>query len=161
MINPVEQDLKTVFLYPAALITNHEPVIIHTILGSCVAVCIYDKVKKVGGMNHYMLPQWNGNGLATPKYGNIAIERLVQGMIQLGSKKEHLVAKVFGGGAVIETAHVHFNIGDRNISMAFDTLKEYGIPVISQSTGGKLGRKIIFNTHTGEVVQRYVKSENP
>jgi chemotaxis protein CheD len=103
-----------------------------------------------------MLPQWNGVGLATPKYGNIAIDRLLENMISLGSRKEHLIAKVFGGGAVIETSYVQFNIGERNISIAFDALKEFRIPVVSQSTGGKLGRKIIFNTRSGEVVQRYV-----
>ncbi len=160
MTNTIEQDTKSVFLYPSALIADSAPMVVHTILGSCVAVCFFDQVKKTGGMNHYMLPQWNGIGLATPKYGDIAIGRLLESMISMGSKKEHLVAKVFGGGAVIETSHIHFNIGERNISIAFDTLKEFRIPIISQSTGGKLGRKIIFNTSTGEVVQRYVKTEN-
>jgi chemotaxis protein CheD len=160
LIKIIEQDTKTVFLYPAALVAGDTPTVIHTILGSCVAVCLFDQVKKSGGMNHYMLPQWNGVGLATPKYGNIAIERLLESMVSMGSKKEHLVAKVFGGGAVIETSYSQFNIGERNISTAFDILKEYRIPIISQSTGGKLGRKIIFNTSTGEVVQRYVQPEN-
>jgi chemotaxis protein CheD len=111
-------------------------------------------------MNHFMLPQWNGIGLATPKYGNIAIERLIENMISFGSRKENLIAKVFGGGAVLETSFAQFNIGERNISITFELLNEFKIPVISKSTGGKLGRKIIFNTFTGEVVQRYVYAGN-
>lgn len=160
MTNTVEQDIRTVFLYPAALVADNKPAVIHTILGSCVAVCFFDQVKKTGGINHYMLPQWNGIGLATPKYGNIAIERLLEIMLSLGTKKEHLVAKVFGGGSVLEISNAYFNIGEKNILLAFETLKEFRIPIISQSTGGKLGRKITFNTRTGEVVQRYVNSEN-
>jgi chemotaxis protein CheD len=158
--NAVDQDIKTVFLYPAALIADNAPAAIHTILGSCIAVCLYDQIKKTGGMNHFMLPQWNGIGLATPKYGNIAIERLIENMISFGSRKENLIAKVFGGGAVLETSFAQFNIGERNISITFELLNEFKIPVISKSTGGKLGRKIIFNTFTGEVVQRYVYAGN-
>lgn len=158
MINTVEKILDNIYLYPAAMIVPDKPSLVHTILGSCVSVCIYDKVKRNGGINHFMLPLWNGDGLATPKYGNIAIEKLVEKMIFSGSKHEHLVAKVFGGGEVIDYSSKAFNIGLRNITVAFELLGELKIPVISQSTGGKQGRKIIFNTHTGEVIHRFVKS---
>jgi len=107
-----------------------------------------------------MLPLWNGEGLATPKYGNIALERLIDSMLSLGLNKKHLVAKVFGGAAVIEVANPTFNIGEKNISVAFNMLNDFRIPVISQSTGGRSGRKIIFNTVTGEVIQRYIKLNN-
>lgn len=145
------------FLYPAALYASREPFQINTILGSCVAVCLYDPVLKYGGMCHYMLPLWNGDGLASPKYGNIAIEKLMEKMINFGSKKYNLKAKIFGGGEVIDTTTPHFNIGHRNIILANDMLKEENIPVISSSVGGKLGRKIIFFTDSGEVKQRYVQ----
>jgi chemotaxis protein CheD len=56
------------FLYPAALFASSQPYVINTILGSCVAVCLWDPVYKVGGMAHYMLPLWNGEGLASPKW---------------------------------------------------------------------------------------------
>ena len=155
----VNQDISTVYLYPATLVAEKTQQIIHTILGSCVSVCLFDPVQKIGGINHYMLPYWNGDGLASPKFGNIAIIRLTEKMINLGSKKERLIAKVFGGGAVIDTSHPTFNIGEKNILIAFDILEELRIPIVSQSTGGKFGRKIIFNTSTGEVIQRYVKNE--
>jgi chemotaxis protein CheD len=159
LIVTVNQDINTVYLYPAALIAENTQQVVHTILGSCVSVCLFDQVRKTGGINHYMLPVWRGNGLATPKFGNIAIARLIERMISLGSKKEHLIAKVFGGGTVIDSTHSAFNIGEKNISIAFEVLGEYKIPIISQSTGGRLGRKLIFNTGSGEVIQRYVKHE--
>ncbi|MFP4023226.1 MAG: chemotaxis protein CheD [Thiohalospira sp.] len=148
------------FLYPAALYASKEPFQINTILGSCVAVCLYDPVLKYGGMCHYMLPLWNGDGLASPKYGNIAIEKLVEKMINFGSKKFNLKAKIFGGGEVIETENPKFNVGQRNIVFAKEMLAEENIPVVSSSVGGKLGRKIIFFTDTGEVKQRYVQKQN-
>jgi len=150
-------NLGSHFLYPAALYASKEPFQINTILGSCVAVCFYDRVLKYGGMCHYMLPYWNGEGLASPKYGNIAVEKLLEKMYTFGSKKFNLVAKVFGGGEVIDTKNSQFNIGERNIKLAWEVLEEQKIEIVSSSVGGKLGRKIIFYTHTGEVKQRYVQ----
>lgn len=149
--------IKTHYLYPAALFANNEPYIVDTILGSCVAVCLYDASKKIGGINHFMLPFWNGSGLASPKYGNIAIEKLLDKMLEYGSKKEHIVAKVFGGGEVVETDSNHFRIGERNIEMAEKMLKELNIKVSGRSVGGKLGRKIRFNTETGVVLMKFIK----
>ena len=159
MIGTVDKDLGSIYLYPAALEVSVSPKMIQTILGSCIAVCLYDQVKKSGGMNHYMLPYWNGNGLATPKYGNIAIEKLIAQMVSSGSRQEHLIAKVFGGAAVIETMPNSFNIGERNCEVALEILQAYGIPVVARSTGGKLGRKIIFNTSSGEVIHRFIKPD--
>lgn len=149
--------LKSHFLYPSALFASEEPYQINTILGSCVAVCFWDPTLNIGGMCHYMLPFWNGEGLASPKYGNIAIERLLEKMYSLGAKKVNIVAKVFGGGDVLETKNPQFFIGKRNIELATEMLDELKIRIASSSVGGKLGRKIIFYTHTGEVKQRYVQ----
>ena len=91
--------METIYLYPAALVVPKKPTIVHTILGSCVSVCLFDKKNNFGGINHFMLPLWNGNGLASPKYGNIAIEKLYENMLQTGSEHKNLIAKVFGGGA--------------------------------------------------------------
>ena len=154
------ESYKTHFLYPAALFVSNEPYYINTILGSCVAVCLYDNIYKVGGMAHFMLPLWNANGLASPKYGNIAIDRLIEKLESHGSKKYNLKAKIFGGGEVIVTKSTYFNIGKRNIEVAQKILGEYNIPIISSSTGGKQGRKIVFNTFTGEVRHRYVKRQH-
>ena len=151
------ENLPVHFLYPAELYVSKTPYQINTILGSCVAVCLFDPVLLIGGMNHFMLPYWNGQGLASPKYGNIAIEKLVDKMISLGCNKNNLKAKIFGGGEVIETQVVQFHIGTRNIEVAQTLLEEKRIPIVSSSVGGKLGRKIEFITSTGEVRQKYVQ----
>ncbi len=103
-----------------------------------------------------MLPLWNGNGLASPKFGNIAIEKLIEKMLQLGSQKKNLVAKVFGGGEVIETKS-HFHIGTRNIEVAETMLKELGIAIVAKSVGGPNGRKLEYDTDTGAVRQRMIQ----
>ncbi len=150
-------ELSTHFLYPAALFASKTSHRVSTILGSCVAVCLFDPVLQIGGINHFMLPFWNGQGLASPKYGNIAIERLLEKMLSLGSQKKNLKAKVFGGGEVIETNISQFHIGERNIQIALEILDELKIPVVAKSLGGKLGRKIEYNTGTGEVKQKYIE----
>lgn len=106
-----------------------------------------------------MLPLWNGQGLASPKYGNIAIEKLIEKMLQMGSKKVNLKAKVFGGGEVIETQTSHFQIGERNIVLALECLKDEKIPIVGQSLGGKLGRKIQFHTQTGTVMMKFIEKQ--
>jgi chemotaxis protein CheD len=150
---------STHFLYPSTLFASREPYIVNTILGSCVAVCLYDTVWKFGGINHYMLPFWNGQGLASPKFGNIAINKLLEKMLSMGSSQKNLVAKVFGGGNILEASTTQFMIGDRNIAVAKDMLKELKIQIISQSVGGTLGRKIQFNIETGEVKQRMIEKQ--
>ncbi len=146
------------FLYPGAIYVSPEPALVTTILGSCVAICLYDPVLQIGGMNHYMLPLWNGQGLASPRYGNIAIEKLIANLEAMGSRRENMKAKIFGGAEIIASNINQFMIGERNILIAKEILKEEKIPIISSSTGGKLGRKLIFNTETGEVRQKYVGS---
>jgi len=146
------------FLYPSTMFASQQPAEVTTILGSCVAVCLWDKYLGIGGINHYMLPTWNGMELASPKYGNIAIERLIERMMQLGCPKNNLVAKIFGGGEVISVSSSGMHIGERNIMVAEEMLSAKNIPIIGRSTGGNNGRKIIFNTHTGEVLQGYIKS---
>jgi chemotaxis protein CheD len=155
------EDLNGHFLYPASLFASKEPHRVSTILGSCVAVCLWDPVLKIGGINHYMLPFWNGQGLASPKYGNIAIERLVEKMLSFGSQKPNIKAKVFGGGEVIQTNISQFHIGERNIQLAFEMLEEMKIPIVAKSVGGKQGRKIEYITNTGEVKQKYIERTMP
>ncbi len=147
------------FLYPGALFLNPEPYMITTILGSCVAICLYDPVLKIGGMNHYMLPLWNGQGLASPRYGNIAIKKLIDNIEALGSNRSNIKAKVFGGAEIISTNISQFMIGERNINIAKDLLHEEKIQIIASSVGGKLGRKIIFDTYSGEVRQKFVGNQ--
>ena len=153
------ESLNQHYLYPAALYASDEECIVTTVLGSCVAVCLFDKTTNIGGINHFMLPYWNGQGLSSPKYGNIAIPKLIDKLASLGVKKSHLIAKVFGGGEVIEASSQIFNIGVRNIALAEELLHELKIPIVARSVGGKNGRKITFNTKTGEVKQKLITTK--
>lgn len=154
------EELKTHFLYPSALFANTDTVLVNTILGSCVAVCLFDPYLQIGGINHYMLPLWNGQGLASPKYGNIAIEKLIEKMESLGSKKSNMIAKVFGGANIFESKLEQFQIGERNIAIAGQVLGEQRIKIVSSSTGGHLGRKIQYLTSTGEVRQKMIEKKS-
>ncbi|MDH4027739.1 MAG: chemotaxis protein CheD [Nitrospirota bacterium] len=148
---------KEHFLYPGTLFAKKGEYTVTTILGSCVSVCLLDTVLKIGGINHYMLPLWNGEGLPSPKYGNIAISKLIENMLSLGSRKSNLKAKVFGGGEVLLSSGGILNISVRNIELAWEMLRDEGIPVMSSDVGGNLGRKLIFNTESGTVLLRKVQ----
>jgi chemotaxis protein CheD len=139
------------------LFCSDDAVEVTTILGSCIAVCLYDATCRVGGINHYMLPLWNGSGLETPKYGNIAIPKLIAMMNDIGSNTKSLKAKIFGGAKVLGTPESDsLAVGTRNTEIAQNTLREYGIPIIASSVGDTFGRKIIFNTATGEIKMKKV-----
>lgn len=97
-----------------------------------------------------MLPLWNGQGLPTPKFGNVAIARLIERMEHLGSRRSGLVAKVFGGKANAHEMEL-LNVGERNAELAEQLLAEAKIEIAACSLGGAYGRKILFNTETGEV----------
>lgn len=153
-----EPGAATHYLLAGNLFAHEAPHLVTTVLGSCVSVCLWDGVRRRGGINHFMLPLWNGEGLASPKYGNIAIAKLIERMYALGAEKRNLRAKVFGGGVVLNVSNPFMNIGERNIQLAEDVLRTEGIPILSADTGGNVGRKIIFNTATGTVlVKRLLK----
>ncbi len=142
------------FLYPSNVYASQQETEVTTILGSCISVCLYDEKNKIGGINHYMLPFWNGVGLASPKYGNVAMKHLLNKMLDLGAEEEHVVAKVFGGANVIEIDNY---IGLRNYILAASRLKRMKIKIIAESVGGERGRKLLFNTKTGVVRMKLVK----
>ncbi len=146
------------FLLPGALFAKDGHYTITTVLGSCIAVCLWDSNKKKGGMNHYKLPLWNGEGLPSPKYGNIAIEKLLENMLDMECKQANLQAKVFGGGAVIKNTRGTFNVGERNIEVAHDFLEKYRIPITAIHVGGDFSRKVIFDTYTGKVLMKKARS---
>jgi len=149
------------FLYPGTVFSAPEPHRVTTVLGSCVSVCLWDRKAGIGGINHFMLPLWNGEGLSTPRYGNIAIDRLFEGMLRLGCRREGLIAKIFGGAALWSNPRGLLAVGDRNVELARQTLREQGIPILASQVGGDVGRKIIFHTGTGEVMLRRCAPSRP
>lgn len=144
------------FLLPGAIKVSSATMEITTLLGSCVSVCLWDRRLKQGGINHFMMPYWNGTGLASPKYGNIAIEKLINNVLLMGSRQEDLIAKVFGGASVLTKNDCVFNIGERNINIQSKLLSDFNIKVVAKSLGGDKGRKLIFNTRTGVVKMKYI-----
>ncbi len=149
---------KKIFLNTGVIFADIEAYDVTTILGSCVSVCIWDKELRIGGINHYLLPLWNGEGLESPRYGNVAIARLIKKLQAFGSSKKNMIAKVFGGASVIPNGGVGLmNIGERNIELAKDILKKEKIRIIGSDVGGELGRKIIFDTRAGFVLVKKLK----
>ncbi|MEO8108800.1 MAG: chemotaxis protein CheD [Ginsengibacter sp.] len=146
------------YLYPGKLFASRKPHIVDTILGSCVAVFLWDHFLQFGSINHYMLPQANKEKQPSFKYGDIAIAALITRMLKMGSDKKNIRAKVFGGSDIAHSNSA-FNIGKRNIVLAKSALNEEQIPIISYSVGGPLGRKVIFNSASGIVLISYIKRD--
>ena len=124
-----------------------------TLLGSCVAVCLFDPALKIGGINHFMLPE-----MGRSKYGdvdsllsgNFAMEALLNALLGRGARKARLQAKAFGGGTIIDSDASAPNIGMRNASFAKEWLQREGIPLLSSDFLGPWSRKIIFLPFNGE-----------
>lgn len=152
---------RQVFLLPGAIHIGAEPALVTTVLGSCIAVCLWDRFAGLGGMNHFVLPaDTEGDGSA--RYGDAAIDRLVDGLRALGGRPANLRAKLFGGAAVLPVlpgpAGDGATVGERNLQMAQARLAHYRIPVVAQRTGGSSGLVIRFHTATGQVILRTVAS---
>lgn len=129
--------------------------ILSTLLGSCVSVCLFDPVARVIGMNHFLLPARNPAGrepvMASDagRYGLWAMELLINGMFNQGARREQLRAKAFGGGNVLNVSVRNlpdrFQIGTANIRFVHDFLAQDGIPLVAQDLGGNEGRQIHFH----------------
>ena len=129
---------------------------ISTILGSCISVCLYDNINRIGGMNHYLVPLWNENGLQSPKFGNISIPRLIESMLNIGCNISNIEAKIFGGGNVIDVSQNDLMIGRKNILIAKEILKKYNIPITAHDVGGDKGRRIMMRSDTGKIFLKYI-----
>lgn len=143
------------FIHVGEIYIGVKPTQINTVLGSCVAVCLYDPVECVGGMNHYLVPLWNENGLQSPKYGNISIPRLIESMLNVGCQKRNLVAKIFGGANVIDVTKEDMMIGRKNVVIAKEILQEQGIKIAAQDVGGTRGRRIMMQSDSGKILLKY------
>jgi chemotaxis protein CheD len=141
-------------------VTGRDMVLV-TVLGSCVAACIRDRVTGIGGMNHFMLPdsgQDQDSPLSTSaRYGNYAMEVLLNQLFKLGAKRNNLEAKLFGGGNVLRGFTVA-NVGERNSAFALDYLATEKIKVVAQDLLDIYPRKVYFFPQTGKVLVKRLKS---
>jgi chemotaxis protein CheD len=121
-------------------------------LGSCVAVILYDKSKKMGGMVHFILPE-NPGGKKREKYADTGIKLLLEKMLDEKVRKENLVAKIVGGAIMFGEFmdDVKNSIGERNVRKAKKVLKDLGIALLASDTGGNYGRSVKFDLATGKV----------
>lgn len=133
---------------PGEYAAYDEDVVIATVLGSCIACCLWDSRARVGGMNHFMLPEGGGEGGG--RYGAFAMELLINRLFKLGASRDTLQAKVFGGGRVLGGMSA-FDIGERNTRFALDYLQTEEIPVTGQDVLGVHPRKVALFPLSGEV----------
>lgn len=133
-----------------AITRDSDDLPIATLLGSCVAVMIYDSVKKIKGMNHFLLPSSCAKG-ASCRFGLYAMETMLNEMYKLGSKKEDLSAKIAGGGAILQS--FSDNIGERNVMFARHFCKTEGIKIISESVLGNSGRIVMLDSEFKTIVR--------
>ncbi|MGM0434584.1 MAG: chemoreceptor glutamine deamidase CheD [Pseudomonadota bacterium] len=147
-------------LLPGEFYVNRGDEMIVTTLGSCVAACIRDPRRGVGGMNHFMLPTRGGDpeswvddpvNLAT-RYGNNAMEQLINRILKLGARREDLEIKLFGGGRVLKD--VTTDIGKRNIEFAMEYCATESLRLISRDLGGPYPRKVQFFPETGRAFSK-------
>jgi chemotaxis protein CheD len=147
-------DRDVAVIHPGEYLATNEDIIISTVLGSCVAVALYDPTRHRGGLNHFMLPGevHNQNVLLdeSGRYGMFAMELLINELLKQGSQKRNLIAKVFGGGHVLNTAVGR--IPEGNIRFAMEFLDTENIPIASSDVGGTDARKIFFFVRTSRVL---------
>lgn len=135
---------------------------IYTTLGSCISACIRDRVTGIGGMNHFMLPisagsdSWKAtDNSASTRYGNYAMEHLINDILKNGGKRQNLEAKIFGGGRIIANMT---DVGMRNISFARDYLQTEGLKIISEDVGEAFPRLVVYFPATGKVRVKRLRS---
>lgn len=135
-------------------VTKREMVLV-TVLGSCVTACIRDGDLGMGGMNHFMLPEEARSDMvsSSARYGTYAMEVLINHLLKLGARRNRLEAKVFGGGAVLESL-VSSNVGTRNAEFVLNYLKTEKIPVVAKDLLDSYPRKVYFFPRTGRVLVR-------
>jgi len=149
-------NLPAAKLLPTQHLVVDDETLLVTVLGSCVAACLHDPVLRIGGMNHFLLPDGDGDsdtGTNT-RYGAHAMEVLINELLRHGASRKRLEAKVFGGGNVLK-GFTHTLIGSRNAEFVLRYLDAERIPVTAQDLRGIHPRKVYFFPNTGKVlVQR-------
>ncbi len=155
-------DCEAAKILPGEYYYTGKPMLIVTVLGSCVAACIRDRVTGIGGMNHFMLPDGGDPGSPTSasmRYGAYAMEMLINQLLKAGARRENLEAKVFGGGNVLR-GFTAINVGERNAKFVRTFLKAEGIPIVAEDLNDVHPRKVYFFPRTGKVLVKKLKQLN-
>ena len=139
----------------AEMLVIKNPAIITTTVGSCIALCMYDPINKIGGMVHIVLPhktEYNNNGNSGLRYADKAVPALLSELLSRGAKKEFIVAKMAGGANMFPTlTHPILNIGRNNAEAVKKKLIDLGVPLVAEDIGGNHGRIVEFDIKSGIV----------
>lgn len=152
---------EAVKLLPGEYYVTAEDMVLVTVLGSCVAACLRDRVLGIGGMNHFLLPESardaDGFLSSSARYGSYAMELLINQLIKLGARRDRLEAKVFGGGNVLRGFSAN-SVGERNAAFVLAFLRTERIPVVAQDLVGVYPRKVYYFPREGKVMVKKLKS---
>jgi chemotaxis protein CheD len=137
-----------VYLPPGLLHAGAAPCVIRTVLGSCVAVCLWAPRLSVGGMNHYMLPR-GAEPEASPRFGETALVLLLARLHALGARTSELEARVYGGARVVPALKTVAHLGEDNVVVARRWLGLEHIPIVDEDVLGATARRVLFDVATG------------
>ena len=159
VINARAAPKRTITVVQGNYAVSDDPdVVLSTVLGSCVAVCLYDPVAAIGGMNHFLLASQGDTKSNDLKYGVNAMELLINKVLQAGGDRRRLQAKLFGGARMTDHSR---DIGQNNAKFALDFIGREGIPCASQSLGGDKARRVQFSPSTGAARQMQIAGPAP
>ena len=147
---------EAVKVLPGEHFVHDEDILVMTTLGSCIAACLWDRERRIGGMNHFMLPDGAGD---SGRYGSYAMELLINEMLKRGASRSSMEAKVFGGGQVI-TGMNSMNVGERNTQFVIDYLKTERIPILSKDVLDIHPRKVCFLPASGKAMVKRLAPAN-
>jgi len=158
-----QHDIQAAKILPGEYYVTNYNELVTTVLGSCVSACIRDKVFGIGGMNHFMLPLSEGKGWGgasdftstATRFGNYAMEHMINDILKHGGHKKQLEANIFGGGRMMDA---QTDIGRTNIDFVCSYLKTEGIPVLAQDVGDIYPRKVIYFPKSGKVRVKKLKT---
>jgi chemotaxis protein CheD len=147
---------EAVKILPGEYFVDNEDLLVMTTLGSCIAACLWDRQARVGGMNHFMLPEGSGD---SGRYGSYAMELLINEMMKRGASRLTMEAKVFGGGAVISGMN-SINVGERNTKFVTEFLSTERIPIVSKDVMDIYPRKVCFLPFSGKAMVKRLAPTN-
>lgn len=150
---------EAVKVLPGEYFVHDEDILIMTTLGSCIAACLWDRERRIGGLNHFMLPD-SGSPADGGRYGSFAMELLINEMMKRGATRSTMEAKVFGGGQVISGMNT-VNVGERNTRFVLDYLATERIPVVSRDVLDVFARKVCFLPASGKALVKRLSVARP
>jgi chemotaxis protein CheD len=150
---------NAVKVLPGEYFVSGDELVMMTVLGSCISACLWDTRARIGGMNHFMLPEGGGDD-GFGRYGSYAMELLINEMLKSGARRESLQAKIFGGAQVMAN-FTTMNVGERNTAFVVDYLQTERIPLLSQDVLDIYPRKVCFFPVTGKAMVKRLAHAHP